>query len=90
MEECAVMSSSSRPPTREDPSLAIQLRAVAAAEQAQRLETGGHAATARAMWLEAAALAERAAAEASDHTRRQEILHAAAAFAKKAAGGPPA
>lgn len=59
---------------------------MAAAERAQRLEHGGHAATARAIWLEAATLAERAAAEAADETRRQEILHAAAAFAKRASG----
>ena len=62
----------------------LQLRAVAAAEQAQRLENGGHTATARAMWLEAASLAERAAIEAADEVRRKEILHAAAVFAKKA------
>ena len=78
------MSSSSRPPPREDRSLELQLRAVAAAEQARRLEIGGHAATARVLWLEAARLAERAAAVAADEVRRLEILHAAAAFAEKA------
>ena len=82
--EYAQMSSTSRPPPREDPSLDLQLRAVAAAEQARQLEDGGHAATARALWHEAAGLAERAAAEAADDVRRLEILHAAAAFAEKA------
>lgn len=86
--ECGLMSPTSRPPpsspSAADPSLELQLRAVAAAEQAQQLESGGHAATARVMWLEASALAERAAREAADEIRRREIQHAAEAFAKKA------